>query len=58
MCFVFHTYAFDDIMTFEYQKKLKFDYLNNEKSFGSEIKNIFPCFTRALLDTLTKSAKI
>ena len=28
-------------------EKLKFDYLKNEKSFRSEIKNIFPCFTNA-----------
>ena len=30
-------------------EKLKFDYLKNEKSFQSQIKNIFPCFTNALL---------
>ena len=29
-------------------KKLKFDYLKNEKSFWSKIKIIFPCFTTAL----------
>ena len=28
--------------------KLKFDYLKNEKSFQSEIKNLFPRFTSAL----------
>ena len=27
---------------------LKFDYLKNKKSFQSEIKNIFPCFTSPL----------
>ena len=32
MCFVFHASAFDDVMIFEYL---------NEKSFQSEIKNIF-----------------
>ena len=26
----------------------KIDYLQNEKTFQSEIKNIFPCFTGAL----------
>ena len=30
-------------------EKLKFDYLKNEKSFRSEIKNIFLCFKNALL---------
>ena len=29
-------------------ENLKFDYLKNEKSFRSEIKNIFLCFTNAL----------
>ena len=28
-------------------ENLKFDYLKNEKSFRSEIKSIFPCFTTA-----------
>ena len=32
-------------------KILKFDFLKNEKSFWSEIKNIFPSFTRALFWT-------
>ena len=41
MCFVFHAKAFDDIMTFEWPEKLKSDYLKNEKSFWSEITNIF-----------------
>ena len=41
MCFVFHDWAFDDVMIFEYLKKVKFDYLKIEKSFRSEIKNIF-----------------
>ena len=30
-------------------KKLKLDYLKNKKSFRSEIKNNFPCFTSPLL---------
>ena len=43
------TFEFDDVMTFEYiSEKLKSDYLKNEKSFQSEIKNIFPCFKSAL----------
>ena len=29
-------------------EKLKFDCFQNEKSFWSEIENIFPCFTNAL----------
>ena len=29
-------------------ENLKFDYLKNEKSFQSEIKNISPCFTSPL----------
>ena len=29
-------------------ENLKFDYLKNEKSFQSEIENIFPCLTSAL----------
>ena len=29
-------------------ENLKFDYLKNEKSFRSEIKNIFPCFISSL----------
>ena len=56
MCYVFHAWAFDDVMTFGYQDfstpllcgryksmvpKLKFDYLKNEKSFRSEIKIFF-----------------
>ena len=28
---------------------IKFDYLKNEKSFRSEVKNMFPCFISALL---------
>ena len=39
MCFVFHDWAFEDFMMFEYNKKLKFDHLMKEKSFQSEIKN-------------------
>ena len=30
-------------------EKIKFHYLKNEKSFRSEVKNIFPCFTGAVL---------
>ena len=41
MCFVFHAWAFDDVMIFEYAKMFKFDYLKNEKSFRSEVKSIF-----------------
>ena len=29
-------------------EKLKFDYLKNEKSYPSEIKNVFPCLLSAL----------
>ena len=36
-------------------ENLKFDYLKNEKNFGREINNIFPC---SLLDILTKLAKM
>ena len=39
-------------------EKLEFDYLKNEKSFRSEVKNIFPCFTSALLYTSKKTKKI
>ena len=53
MCFVFHAWAYDDVMN------LKFDYLKNEKSIRSEMKNIFPCFTSALfLDMQNKFAKM
>ena len=48
MCLVFRAWVFDDIITFEYLEKLKFEYLKNEKSFWSEIKNIFPCVKSAL----------
>ena len=34
-------------------ENLKFDYLKNEKSFWSEIKNIFPCFTSVLFTKQT-----
>ena len=43
-----HAWAFDDVIAFEYFEKLKFYYLKNEKSFWSEIKNIFRCFTSVL----------
>ena len=56
MCFVFPAWAFDDVMIFEYLK-IK-NYLKNEKSFRSEIKNIFPCFTSAILDIQNKLAKM
>ena len=36
MCFVFHAWAFDDVMICEYLKILK-----NEKSFRSQIKTCF-----------------
>ena len=38
-------------------EKLKFDYLKNEKSFWSKIKNIFPYFTITVLDLQSKLAK-
>ena len=45
MYFLFYAWAFDDVMIFEY---LKFDFLENEKSFRREMKNIFPSFMIAL----------
>ena len=41
-------------------KILEFDFLENEKSFWSEIKNIFPNFLSAVLylDLKNKLAKI
>ena len=33
-----------DVIKFEYLKKLKYDFLKNEKTFQREIKNIFPYF--------------
>ena len=39
-------------------EKLKFDYLKNEKSFRSEIRNIFPCFRNAILDMQNKPSKM
>ena len=30
-------------------EKLKFNYMQNEKTFWSEIENIFPCFASALI---------
>ena len=39
--FLFPTWAFDEIMKFEMSETLKFGFLDNEKSFWGEIKNIF-----------------
>ena len=33
MCFVFHSWVCDGAMTFEYLKKLKFDYFKNEEFY-------------------------
>ena len=41
LCFMFHTWVYDDIVTSKISEKLKFDYLKTEESFQSEIKNIF-----------------
>ena len=38
---MFNAKAFDYVMTFKYQIKLKFDYSKNEKNFRSEIKTFF-----------------
>ena len=38
-------------------KMLKIDYLNNEKSFQSEIKSIFPCFESAVFYTSKQTCK-
>ena len=46
MYFLFYAQAFDDVI-----KSLKFDFLENEKNFWSEIKNIFPSFARAFFKT-------
>ena len=48
MRLVFHTWAFDDVITFEYLKKLKFGYPKNEKSYWSEIKIIIFSFSQVL----------
>ena len=45
MYFLLYAKAFDDIMKFEY---LKLGFLKNKRSFGSEIKIIFPSFTSIL----------
>ena len=37
---------------------LKFDYLKNEKSFQSGIKNIFHCFRSALLYTKKQTSEM
>ena len=47
MFFLFYAYAFDDVMKFEKSRVLKFEILENEKSFWSEIKSISPCLTSA-----------
>ena len=44
MCLLFHADAFDDVMKFNV---LKFEYLKNETSFWSKIKNIFSCYKSA-----------
>ena len=36
---------------------LIFDFLENEKSFSSEIKNIFPSFTSAFFSTQKQTSK-
>ena len=38
-------------------EKLKLYYLKNEKSFWSEIKNIFPCFTSAFFRHTKQTSK-
>ena len=48
-CISFH--FIDDVMKFEYLKISTFDFLENGKSFRSEIKSIFTSFTSALLLT-------
>ena len=49
MYFLFYAQAFDYIMKFWKSKILKFDLLENEKNFWSEIKNIFPSLTNAFV---------
>ena len=51
MYFLFYAQAFDDAIKFENTKILKFDFLQNEKSFQSKIKNIFPSLTSAFVQT-------
>ena len=47
ICSLFHAWTFDDVChEIWISEKSEFDYLNNEKNFQSEIKNIFPCFTK------------
>ena len=48
-CISFH--FIDDVMKFEYLKISTYDFLENGKSFRSEIKSIFTSFTSALLLT-------
>ena len=55
MYFVFYAWAFDDVMAFE---KLKFEYLQNKKSFRSEVKNISLFHECSLLDIQNKPAKM
>ena len=50
MRFVFHAWAIDDAMTFEYPKSQNLIY-SRTKSFQSDIEDIFPFFTSALLQT-------
>ena len=47
MYLFFNTYAFNDVMKFEHLK-FESDFLENEKNFWSEIKNIFPNFISTL----------
>ena len=44
-------------MNFELSKILKFDFLKNDKSFWSEIKNILLCLTSALLKLKKQTSK-
>ena len=48
---MFYAQTFDHVITFEYLKTEKLDYLKNKMSFPSEIKNIFPCFASAHFQT-------
>ena len=57
MCFVFDAWAFDGRHDIWMSENLKFDYFKNEKSFRSEIKNIFHCFTSALFRHMKQTNK-
>ena len=41
----------------EISKIVKYDFLENEKSFWKEMKDIFPSFTSALFYTLKETSK-